>query len=652
MSLFPTETMSQLAPRVVNENAYTPLYRKYRPQALGELVGQENIVQTLSHAIGLQKIVNAYLFCGPRGTGKTSSARIFAKSLNCEQGPTVTPCQVCASCISVTVGNALDVTEIDAASNNGVEDIRELTERVQFAPIQGKFRIYIIDEVHMLSTAAFNALLKTLEEPPPNVIFIFATTEAHKVLPTIISRCQRYDFSRITRQQIEAHLRWVADQEGIAIQPEALTVIARNARGGMRDALSLLDQVSVIGKAENSTIEVELIRTMIGALTEDKVIALTEAITNQQPVELVTQLDQLIEVGIDIPQILRGCVQHYRHMMLIQAVKDIDNPQLLNVLDISDNYFESLKRQAKHYTPEEPPQILTRLSQLENAVKHTASPLLWLEVTLLEICYRDRIHQIASLEARIQTLEQMIKTPGAIKPVPQKPVQNNPPVMAKANVPTSPPATPEQYQKQPITSSAIQHADVPSDVPHNNTNNISSIEQPPQVLPISNDTNALVALGNQIFELITNPSVQSLLTQHAQLIEQMDNSLTFAFRTQPLYMTFNRPEKIKLLEQAAQTILGKSYKLNFIVKAFDVQPVQPVPSAPITSSQPAFAAPEINTIVSEKPSVLNTFSSPARDNSETSLHPEHCPTELPPDYALMESKRFAQELLQGKIIER
>mgnify|MGYP000432090668 CR=1 FL=1 len=319
MSLFPTETMSQLAQQASHGayDTYVPLYRKYRPQSLGELVGQETIVQTLTHAIELHKIVNAYLFCGPRGTGKTSSARIFAKSLNCEQGPTVTPCQTCASCVSITTGNALDVTEIDAASNNGVDDIRELTERVQFAPIQGKFRIYIIDEVHMLSTAAFNALLKTLEEPPPSVIFIFATTEAHKVLPTIISRCQRYGFSRITRQQIEARLRWVAEQESIQIQDEALTAIARNARGGMRDALSLLDQVSVIGKAESTSIDAELIRTMIGALTEDKVIALTSAITNQDPVTLVTLLQELVEIGIDIPQIVRGCVHHYRHMMLI-----------------------------------------------------------------------------------------------------------------------------------------------------------------------------------------------------------------------------------------------------------------------------------------------------------------------------------------------
>lgn len=663
MSLFPTETMSQLAQQASHGayDTYVPLYRKYRPQSLGELVGQETIVQTLTHAIELHKIVNAYLFCGPRGTGKTSSARIFAKSLNCEQGPTVTPCQTCASCVSITTGNALDVTEIDAASNNGVDDIRELTERVQFAPIQGKFRIYIIDEVHMLSTAAFNALLKTLEEPPPSVIFIFATTEAHKVLPTIISRCQRYDFSRITRQQIEARLRWVAEQESIQIQDEALTAIARNARGGMRDALSLLDQVSVIGKAESTSIDAELIRTMIGALTEDKIMALTSAITTQDPVTLVALLQELVEIGIDIPQIVRGCVQHYRHMMLIQAVRDANNSQLIDVLDISDAYFEALKTQAKQYQPEEPPQILARLSQLENMIKHSASPLLWLEVLLLEICYRDRIHQLADLEARIQALE---TNTVSVRPASKQ-------VMAKPPVATSAPAvmSPETVVSPPIP------VQPPTHLP---TETVAVITEPPAVQAIvetpasvsvqrqaqpeahpannSLGDNSLLGLGQKIFEAVASHSVQSLLFDHCQLIEHSESNLTFAFKTQPVFSVFNRPEKVKLLEQAVEQIIGQPCRLNFTVKAF-------------TTSAPKAALPQATTQFDAKPTVV---ASPA-PQAVTSVQPQptaytspvaapatvlESPVSQPAaptqgtDYDLMESKRFAQELLQGKIIER
>ena len=261
------------------EQNYLPLFRKYRPQSFKDIVGQESLVKALSNAIELNRIANAYLFCGPRGTGKTSSARILAKSLNCEHGPTLEPCQKCASCIDITNAQGLDVIEIDAASNRGIQDAKELINQVQYAPIHGKYKIFIIDEVHMLSNDAFNALLKTFEEPPKNVIFILATTEPHKVLETIVSRCQRFDLRRITTQDIVKRLREIADIENIKITQEALYTIAKNVSGGLRDSLALLDQVSILGIKEEIT--KDLIEELLGKVNFDILLNLLNQIYNQ-----------------------------------------------------------------------------------------------------------------------------------------------------------------------------------------------------------------------------------------------------------------------------------------------------------------------------------------------------------------------------------
>ena len=228
--------------------AYEPLHHRYRPQRFDQLVGQAPIVRTLSNALRLQRIAPAYLFTGPRGTGKTSSARILARSLNCTSSPepTAEPCGQCGACAAITAGNALDVIEIDAASNTGVDNIRELIERARFAPVQLRWKVYVVDECHMLSTAAFNALLKTLEEPPPRVVFVLATTDPQRVLPTIVSRCQRFDFCRIPLAEMVQHLNWISQQEQIAIAPDALRLVAQFAQGGLRDAESLLDQLSLL----------------------------------------------------------------------------------------------------------------------------------------------------------------------------------------------------------------------------------------------------------------------------------------------------------------------------------------------------------------------------------------------------------------------
>ena len=288
------------------DNKYIPLYRKYRPQTFHDLIGQENIVHALSNAIELNRIAHAYLLCGPRGTGKTSSARILAKSLNCKEGPTLTPCGKCPACLDVMNSIPVDVIEIDAASNRSVEDTQAILEKIQYVPVNGRYKIYVIDEVHMLSNHAFNALLKTLEEPPENVIFILATTEPHKVLDTIISRCQRFDYRRITTDDIVKRLEYISKEENINIAKDALYAIAKNSQGGMRDALALLDQISVLGI--NKQIDVNDVNEILGKISYDTLSEITQYIIESDCAKSVPLIDSIYAKGNEPVQIVSNSI--------------------------------------------------------------------------------------------------------------------------------------------------------------------------------------------------------------------------------------------------------------------------------------------------------------------------------------------------------
>ena len=355
---------------------YQPLHHKYRPQRFDQLVGQEAIAATLGNALRTGRIAPAYLFCGPRGTGKTSSARILARSLNCigSDGPTPEPCGVCELCTSIAAGNALDVIEIDAASNTGVDNIRELIERSRFAPVQARWKVYVIDECHMLSTAAFNALLKTLEEPPPRVVFVLATTDPQRVLATILSRCQRFDFRRIPLQALEQHLGWIAEQEQIGITPEALHVVSQRAQGGLRDAESLLDQLSLLP----APIEATAVWELLGAVPEQELLALAGALASSDPLALLEGCRELLERGREPAAVLQGLVSLLRDLVLAGTA-----PDRLELTSVSPQFRQALPDLARSIGKARLLQWQAQLRGSEQQLRHSVNPRLWLEVLLL-----------------------------------------------------------------------------------------------------------------------------------------------------------------------------------------------------------------------------------------------------------------------------
>jgi DNA polymerase III subunit gamma/tau len=356
--------------------SYVPLHHKYRPQTFAQLVGQEAIAQTLTNALDQQRIAPAYLFTGARGTGKTSSARIFAKSLNCMAGnrPTAEPCGVCETCKSIAIGNALDVIEIDAASNTGVDNIRELIERAQFAPVQCRFKVYVVDECHMLSNAAFNSLLKTLEEPPDRVVFVLATTDPQRVLPTIISRCQRFDFRRIPLAALTAHLTYIAKTEEIAIAPDAVQLIGQISQGGLRDAESLLDQLSLMA----GEVTIDKVWDLVGAVPERDLLALTQAIFGDGAEAAIDCTRRLMDRGREPLIVLQNLASFYRDLLIAKTA-----PDRSDLVAVTAPTWATMVEFAKTISGRALLVGQQHLRSAEVQLKNSTQPRLWLEITLM-----------------------------------------------------------------------------------------------------------------------------------------------------------------------------------------------------------------------------------------------------------------------------
>jgi DNA polymerase III subunit gamma/tau len=584
--------------------SYEPLHHKYRPQTFADLVGQETISLTLTNALQQEKIAPAYLFTGPRGTGKTSSARILAKSLNCLESskPTPNPCGRCEVCRAIAQGRALDVLEIDAASNTGVDNIREIIERSRFAPVQCRYKVYAIDECHMLSTAAFNALLKTLEEPPPSVVFILATTDPQRVLSTIISRCQRFDYRRIPLFAMVSHLKYIASEEKIAITDEATTLIAQIANGGLRDAESLLDQLSLLPE----TISVEKVWDLVGAVPERDLLELLKAIRSSQSVAILQQCRSLLDRGREPLVVLQNLASFYLNLLIAKAA-----PQRPDMVAVTETCWQELCAEATNWDM----QLILRgqqhLKEAETQLRHTTQPRLWLEVTLLGLL--PSVNLITPVAQVVQS-ETVTNAPLSL---PAQTVNRSHQEQNNSAPTVEPPSHQESIQG--LRSPASQ------------TNSASPVEIKADREPIVEATNppspALNNLANEeIWYKVVGclqPLTQALLRQHCHLISLEEGSAIVGISSKELRGLHQG--KVSNIEIAFEKVCQRKVKVQLEVETPN-QRAGKNPVSPSNDPAPtAFAKQVSTTSTTDLRSQNQVQGSPPIDEKRLST------SEVPPD---------------------
>ncbi len=532
---------------------YVPLYRKYRPQTLEEVVGQEHIKKALTNAIELNKIAHAYLFTGPRGTGKTSSARILAKSLNCKNGPTVKPCGKCESCIDITNSTPVDVIEIDAASNRKVEDAQNILEKIQYVPVNGKYKIYIIDEVHMLSNTAFNALLKTLEEPPENVIFILATTEPQKVLDTIKSRCQRFDFKRITTEDIVKHLEYIAKQENINIEKEALYTIAKNSAGGMRDSISLLDQLSVLGTT--TAITVDDINSLLGRISFDLLVEISKTIVESNPQEAINILEKIYNSGNEPSQILLNMLEFFKNALLVKTcAKNIaieltqyNEAQIKSVTPIVEN----LEKQQIIF-------LIEKISNYIKEIKTSTTPHLWLEVALIDLANLTENTKLMELQERLSRLEsgevRVSSAPTAYKTAPM-------PTMKPIMKPSQAKVETHQQEHGEVIAEKVEKI---AEQPKQEVAREEDFSPVPKSQPKPASTSNLSELWTALINNIQSPATQALLKLSTPVLITPEK-IIITFKNDTLVGKINDSSKKQALIEACDKLFSQTNS-NVIVR--------------------------------------------------------------------------------------
>lgn len=542
--------------------AYIPLHHKYRPQTFAQLVGQAAIASTLSNALTQKRIAPAYLFTGARGTGKTSSARIFAKSLNCiaSPDPTPQPCGTCETCREITQGSALDVIEIDAASNTGVDNIRELIERAQFAPVRCRYKVYVIDEVHMLSNAAFNALLKTLEEPPDRVVFILATTDPQRVLPTIISRCQRFDFRRIPLDAMVQHLSYIATQEQISIATDAVQLVAQISQGGLRDAESLLDQLSLLP----GEVTTEKVWDLVGAVPERDLMALVQAIAADDAETMLDHTRRLMDRGREPLIVLQNLASFYRDLLIAKTA-----PQRNDLVAVTVPTWEQM---VGFVQTVETPWLLHGQQHLRSAepqLKNTTQPRLWLEVTLMGL-----------LPSALGNLSAPQPQAPASRPAPAKPTPQTPPIAPpKASTPptpTSAPKPPEPTPVEPVAPIAAEPSQ-PAKPAENTSDGV----------PANPSSADLETIWQQILDNIDQASTLGIIKANCYLLEIQGEAVRIGV-TQKSMLEMMK-QRVPQLGKACAKALRTSVKITLKVVPPRSQPETPTPP-PIPTQ--TFSAPE------------------------------------------------------------
>lgn len=543
--------------------SYIPLYRKYRPQSFSDLVGQDIVVKTLSNAVNLNKVAHAYLFTGSRGTGKTSAARILAKSLNCVEGPTVNPCGKCPSCIDITNSNSVDVIEIDAASNRNVEDARNLIDKVHFMPVAGKYKIYIIDEVHMLTSAAFNTLLKTLEEPPKNLVFILATTELHKVLTTIISRCQRFDFKRVNQDLISQRLKDIAQKENIIINDKAVSIISRRCHGGVRDALGLLDQISVLSSLTEEISESDII-SLMGSMSEDTLFKMADTLANKDINSLIMLIDEISEVNEPV-QVIRELINYFRNLLFAKTTDNLND--IKDIVDVTLNLLPALKAQSNKFESNEIVEIIEKLTSCERNIKNSSQQLLWLEVGLIGICHRQDIHVLKELESRILRLEEVLVSGNipVVSSISAKPVIKPVEIVKQEIVNQVSENIVEAISSVTLEKEALGVIDVVSEVvlpqPASNKDNIISesntgSEKEPEKEVVSLDN--LADSWKELIKNIDGNPTQSFFMSVSKPVEINSEKIIVTIKSEIWLKKFKEDkEKNAKLEQAAEKMFGK-----------------------------------------------------------------------------------------------